>query len=221
MRKPTLFAFCAFYLISYSLLAEQIKVIKVKGRQAIIQSQLPLEEGQTYSIDSGQISQTPEYGSSSFHSRKNSLHLGLNLHSISGDTIQENAVNFKGMFGWNFDSFEFGPMFSYESLDLGAGTTQTIKGGIYGDFNIERNKSPANFILGPTLHASFGAKNFPSGGSANILGVDAGGFFKWFLFETSTALRLDLTYRYQKISSPTADVTVSGFATTGYLSFYF
>ena len=221
MSKSTLCFLGVFFLIPNFLFAEQIKVIKVKGRQAIIQSQFPLEEGQTYTVDSGQISKNPEYGNPTFHSRKNSLHLGFNLHSIKGDTLQENSIDFKGMFGWNFDSFEFGPMLNYASLDLGAGATQTVVGGVYGDFNIERNRAPANFIIGPTGSASFGAKNFPSGGSANVLGVDAGGFVKWFLFESAAALRFDVTYRFQKISSPTADVTVSGFATTGYLSLYF
>jgi len=215
------FLLTSLFFLGTSLHAEEIKVIKVKGRQAIIQSQIPLEEGQTYTIDGGAISQNPNYAGSFTQIRKNSLSLGLNLYSIKGDTVQENAIDFKGLFGWNFDFFEFGPMLSYKSLDVGAGATQTVTGGAYFDFNIERNKAPQSFLIGPTASASFGVRNFPSGGSANILGFDIGGFLKWFLFNSSTALRFDLTYRYQKISSPTAEVAVSGFATTGYLSFYF
>ncbi len=204
---------------SSSIYATQITVKKVKGRQAIVESNIPLDEGQTYELQKDQIAVDVNF--SPVQQRKNSLQLGAELQSVSGSNVQDNRINLTARYGWNFEIFEFGPMMTYQSVDLGAGTDSDFLGGGYFDYNLQKNRAPQIFLWGPTISAEFGAKQFKSGSSANIMNVDPGAFVSWFFANSSAALRAEVFYHYQKITTTTTDTSLSGFKSKAYLVFYF
>lgn len=194
-------------------------VKKLKGRQAIVESSIPLEVGQTYEIQNDEVA--IDTLSTKNQIRNNSLQLGAQLQSLSGTNIQDNEMSFNGRYGWNFETFEGGPTLTYESVDLGAGTDSTFLVGGYIDYNLTKNKSPNIMIWGPTASVEFGSKQFKAGGSASLLNIDGGGFLTWFMAQSSTALRVDGKYHIQKISTTTTETTLSGFKSNIYLIFYF
>lgn len=206
-------------LIPLSTNAVTVTVKKIKGRQAIVESSIPLEEGQSYELQNDEVA--IDALTTKNQIRKNSLQLGAQLQSLTGTNVQQNEMGFSGRYGWNFENFEGGPTLTYESIDLGAGTDSTILVGGFIDYNLTKNKSPNIMIWGPTASVDFGSKQFKAGGSASLLNIDGGGFLTWFMAQSSTALRIDGKYHIQKISTTTTETTLSGFKSNIYLILYF
>jgi hypothetical protein len=217
--KTYLFLVPILFILSSTSQATQITVKKVKGRQAIVETGLPLEEGQTYELQKDQIAVDVNF--LPVQQRKNSLQLGAEFQSVNGSSVQDHRVSLTARYGWNFELFEFGPMMTYQSVDLGAGTDSDFLGGGYFDYNFQKNRAPQIFLWGPTMSAEFGAKQFKSGASANLMNLDPGAFVSWFFANSAAALRAEAVYHYQKITTTTTDTTLSGFKSKAYLVFYF
>ncbi len=217
--KTHLFLITFIFGIASSTFATQITVKKVKGRQAIVESNVPLDEGQTYELQKDQIAIDVNF--SPKQQRRNSLQLGGELQSMTGSSTQDNRMSLAARYGWNFETYEMGPMLTYQSIDLGAGTDSEFLAGGYFDYNLQKNKSQQTFLWGPTVSAELGAKQFKSGSTANILNLDPGGFLSWFFANSSAALRIEAVYHYQKISTTTTEATLSGFKAKTFLVFYF
>ncbi len=217
--KTHLFLISFIFVLGSPMFATQITVKKVKGRQAIVESNIPLDEGQTYELQKDQIAVDVNF--SPTQQRKNSFQFGAELQSVNGSSVQDNRISIAARYGWNFEIFEFGPMITYQSVDLGAGTDSDFSGGGYFDYNLQKNRAPQMFLWGPTVSTEFGAKQFKSGASANLMTVDPGVFVSWFFANSSAALRAEAVYHYQKITTTTTDTMLSGFKSKAYLVFYF
>ena len=217
--KIKLILFLSLVLFYQSSQAISLTVKKLKGRQALVETSIPLEEGQTYELQTDTIS--IDTLNTKNQIRKNTFQAGVQIQSLSGATVQDNEIFMSARYGWNFEIFEVGPTLIYQSVDLGAGTDSTILAGGYFDYNIAKNKYPKIFIWGPTLSAEFGSKQFNAGGSASLINFDGGAFVTWFLAQSQTALRVEAKYHSQKISTSASDTTLSGFKSDVYLAFYF
>lgn len=218
MSKSKIFIFTVFMIVQ-SVQASTVTVRKIKGRQAIIETSAALEVGQTYELQNEQIS--IDANGIKSQSRKNSLQLGAELQSLTAANVQDNRIFISARYGWNFEYFEIGPTISYQSIDLGAGTDSDFFAGGYFDYNIQKNKNQTMYVWGPTFNLEVGTKQLKSGGSASLMNADLGGFLTWYLSGTSTALRIQGAYHYQKITTPTTDTALTGLMSKAYLVFYF
>lgn len=210
--------------VTEPLKAEKIKVKKVKGTQAVIETVSPLEEGQTYELVSDPISQDVDYKSSVLLSRRNSLTIGGQLDFLRSDSLSQNRLSLQARYGWNFSTLEVGAFFEATSLDQGAGATTTMLGGGYFDYNLIPNRDPKKIIYGPFALIGIGSTSYPSstaGGSVSTLQTNFGGFFSYFIGTSTTALRGELYGTYQQVNTTAQQSSLTGLGARGLLVFYF
>lgn len=205
-------------------MAEKIKVKKVKGNTAIIETVVPLEEGQTYDLDSSPISGDVDYKVSALKTRQNSLSFGSSFEYVKSDLSQNSEFNLQLRYGWNFSNIEFGVSALAGMLDQGAGSTTTLLAGGYFDYNLVNNRDPNNFIYGGFVLLATGSTQYPSsqtGGSSSKTESNLGGFLTYFLSESNTAIRAEGFYNYQQINTTAQQNSVAGFGARALLVFYF
>lgn len=210
--------------VTEPLKAEKIKVKKVKGTQAVIETVSPLEEGQTYELVSDPVSQDVDYKSSVLLSRRNSLTIGGQLDFLRSDNLSQNRLSLQARYGWNFSTLEVGGFFEATSLDQGAGATTTMLGGGYFDYNLIPNRDPKKVIYGPFVLIGIGSTSYPSstaGGSVSTLQTNFGGFFSYFVGTSTTALRGEIYGTFQQVNTTAQQSSLSGLGARGLLVFYF
>lgn len=211
-------------LATSTSMAEKIKVKKVKGSSAVIESTLPLEEGQTYEITPTNVSQDVDYKGSTIKSRQNSLSFGGSLEYLKSDLLQSNTMTVQGRYGWNFSNLEAGLVIELSSVDLGNGATTSFIGGGYFDYNLVTNRDPRDLIYGPFVLLATGSTQYPSsatGGSSTKLASNVGGFATYFLGGSSTAVRGEAFYNYQQINTTAVQNSVAGFGMRFLLEYYY
>ncbi len=204
--------------------AEKVKVKKVKGNQAVIETLTPLEEGQSYELALEPVSQDVNYKQSLNKTRDNSLTFGTSYEYIKSDLLQRSQFNLQARYGWNFSSVEFGVLIDLTSLDQGSGATNQYSAGGYFDYNLVANREPNQLIYGPFALAAAGSTQYPTsqtGGSSSTIRTNAGGFLTYFLSGSTTALRGEGFYNYQQINTTAQQNSVAGFGLRGLLMFYF
>lgn len=213
-----------FLIFSNTASAEKIKVKKVKGTQAVIETVNVLEEGQTYDLNSESVSQDIDYKTSVLQSRRNSLTLGGQLNFLRSDSSQTNQFSLQARYGWNFSSVEAGTFIEASSQDVGAGATTTILGGGYIDYNVIPNRDPKKMIYGPFGLIGIGSTSYPSstaGGSVSTLQTNFGAFLSYFIGSSNTALRGEVYGTYQQVNTTAQQSTLTGLGARGLLVFYF
>ena len=201
--------------------AQKIKVKKSKGKTALVETSTPLEEGQTYDLQTSLISADVDYLQPGFKSRKNSFTFGFNFSALKGDAAQENSFSAQGRYGWNFSYVELGLVSEIGYSDLGAGATTNFLGGGYFDYNLLSNRDSRNFIYGPFALLAIGSRQFSAGGSAGLLTVNGGGFFSYFLNNNSLAARIEAYFEHRQINASVGQGSLSGFGSRALLVFYF
>ncbi len=204
--------------------AQKIKVKKTRGNQSVIESSVPLEEGQVYDLAVEPLSQNVDYKATGLRSRQNSFSIGGSIYSLRGDEYQRNSIALQGRYGWNFSMLEFGVVTGFTSEDLGAGATSEFLAGGYFDYNLVPNRDTKNLVYGVVGVLTFGSRQFPAttgGGSATTLDLNAGGFISWFINSSAMALRAEVFFDYQQISTTTKQTNVTGFGSRALMVFYF
>lgn len=213
-----------FTLTSLFAKAETFTVKKTKGRQAVIESSVPLIEGETYIIQpikqSGLISEDVSYPKSN-RSRENSFSAGINSSFFKADNLQEHEIDIEGRYGWNFDDYEAGPLLHINLLDEGAGFNTDFYVGGYFDYNITANVNREDVVYGVTAQAFGGNREFTNGSSSQIFAMGAGGFLSWFLMGSSTALRFEGIAESKKIATSTTSASAIGFVGKMLFVFYY
>ncbi|MBC7421302.1 MAG: hypothetical protein H7328_11290 [Bdellovibrio sp.] len=211
-------------LFSSSAWSQKIMVKKTKGKNSIVESSIPLEEGMVYDLQTAPISENVNYQTKGLKSRQNSMMVGGSFVSLKGTDYQKNAGSLQLRYGWNFTQLEFGAAGEVKSTNLGAGATTDFLLGGYFDYNLITNRDPKPFIYGPFAFAGFGSVESPAskgGGSASILDSNLGGFITWFLSGSSAAIRVEGYFDYQQINTSLKQTDVMGFGTRGFLVYYF
>ena len=201
--------------------AQKIKVKKIKGNTALIEMSTPLEEGQSYDLQTTSLSMDVNYSNPSSNLRSHSLTLGLDFSSLKGETVQENSFSAQGRYGWNFSNLELCVVGGAGYLDTGAGAIIDFSSGGYLDYNLIPNQGVRSAIYGPFGLLTFGSKQFSAGGNANLLTLNGGGFFSYFIHETSTALRLEGFINLKQVNAAVGQSSLTGFGGRGLLVFYY
>lgn len=216
--------FTAFTITSLSHAAESFTVKKTKGRQAVIESSIPLVEGETYIIQtskqSGLISEDVTYPRSN-RSRENSFSAGINSSFFKADNLQEHQIDIEGRYGWNFGDYEVGPLLHIGLLDEGAGFNTDFYVGGYFDYNITPNVGREEMVYGVTAQAYGGNREFTNGASSQVLAMGAGGFLSWYLMGSTTALRFEGLVQSKKIATSTTSASAIGFVGNMIFAFYY
>lgn len=210
--------------VSGTATAEKIKVRKVKGNSAVIETTTPLEEGQTYELAVEPVSQDVDYKQGVLKQRENSVTFGLSYEYIKSDLLQRSKLDLQFRYGWNFGSIEAGVLVGASSLDQGAGATTSYLGGGYFDYNLVQNREPNKVIYGPFVLVATGSTQYPSsgtGGSSTLLMANTGGFLTYFFGNSTTAARMEAFYDYQQINTSAVQNSVAGFGLRGLLVYYF
>ncbi|QDK38276.1 hypothetical protein [Bdellovibrio sp. NC01] len=205
--------------------AQKIKVRKVQGNKAIVEFTGNLNQGSTYDL----ISPDEFGGEEASNNRKYVVGVNFAMTNTKADaanSVNITTFNLAARFGWNFGSFEIGPMVGYASTiaDL---TSTTYKLGAFADFNIIPNIPGEAFLYGIGGTGSFGQHD---PGSDTVVGdykydlfeAFVGPFVKWFPTGGPYGFRLDAGYIYQRQSTNTiGTIAVSGFAGNFGLFAYF
>lgn len=222
--QPILFVLIANLFVTQVAFAQKIKVRKTKGNSAIIESTIPLEEGQTYDLQTESIVQDVNYKTSGFKSRQNSMTVGGSFVTLKADDYSKLAYSLQGRYGWNFTAVEFGIVGQVNSTDVGAGATTDFSLGGYFDYNLISNRDPQSFIYGPFALATYGTTQYPAttgGGSTTTLEGNVGGFLTYFIANSSTGLRVEGYFDYLNVVTSLKQTGISGFGMRGLLIFYF
>lgn len=218
--KKWLLAYVIFFLTPTSF-AQKIKVQKVKGNQAVIEfTSGTLQSGQVYELAPHELSQSYEAESS----RNYLLALSFSLLNTKSDTINaenETDISLTGKLGWNYGSFELGPLASFASDSTGSITSNTYKVGAFIDFNVIANAPGEAFLYGIGGTGSLGQLE-SSGLKRDLIDFFVGPFIKWFPSGNRVGIRIDAGYIYQKQSGGIGtDTTVTGLATNVDILTYF
>jgi hypothetical protein len=204
--------------------ADQIKVRKVKGKNAIVESSIPLEEGQVYEIVPEPVSADVDFKTEGLKSRSNSLSFGSQFSYLKSDTTESTNFSLQVRYGWNFSSLEVGALISGSSVDTGSGATTAYSLGGYFDYNLVNNRDPRKTVYGAFALAAFGSSQPPgssTAGSTQTVEGDAGAFLTYFIGDSTTALRGEGYFVYQQSNTSTLNSNITGAGARGLLIFYF
>ena len=188
--------------------ASQATVIKVKGRQAIVQ--FPADyvpaAGDKVEVAPAEGMNTPIDPSSG--SRAHTIGVSANISLISnsssgnsGSSSSSTNINVTGLYGWNFEIIEVGPTLGLSYKSSNGASATSFQGGGFIDYNLLPNKAGVKFVAGVGAQAYVGSSSPSSGSSTSLLGIAGGGQFKWFCFGHQTALRGDLLADYERQGS--------------------
>ncbi|WP_413942890.1 hypothetical protein [Bdellovibrio sp. HCB-162] len=202
--------------------AQKIKVRRVKGNQAVIEfSGGSLQSGQVYELAPDEFADS----SVSTTSRKYVIALSASLMNTKSDAAgaqNETDLSLTGKFGWNFGSYEFGPLLTYASDQVGSITTTSYKVGGFADYNLISNTPGEAFLYGIGGTASIGQIDGGSGSKRDLMDFFVGPFVKWFPTGSNVGFRLDVGYIYQKQSGGVgSEATISGLASAVGILAYF
>lgn len=203
--------------------AQEAKVIKVKGQQAIVQfpkGHKPYA-GETIDLsgggggDAGGAGTTGGGGSTG--PREHSIGAAAEISSISSSnnvkgssSTSTTTIALEGRYGWNAVTMEYGPLAALSRTSTDSGSSMTLKAGGFFDYNLVPNTAGAEMVYGLGAEAYVGQTSPSSGDSATLMGFAGGGFLKWFLLKTPTAFRGDLQYQYDRSSAGQVTTTTSG-----------
>ncbi|MFZ3231596.1 MAG: hypothetical protein WA160_15415 [Pseudobdellovibrio sp.] len=201
--------------------AQKIKVKKVKGKTALIETSYPLEEGKTYDLQTDIVSSDVNYSHPGFKSRQNSFTVGATFGYLKGSSITSTAYSLQGRYGWNFSYIEFGVVGQLDYIDRGAGSATNLAGGGYFDYNLVTNRDSKNLIYGPFALMTIGSAQTLSGSSSSVVDLNGGGFLTLFLVQSTAALRAEGYFDYQQSSATTGQNNSMGFGGRGLLIVYF
>lgn len=200
--------------------SSSITVKKIRGKQAIVELNAPLEEGKTYQIETEKITLETDF-SEQFKSRYNSISIGADLSFFSGTKTLDNNFSFIGKYGWNYTNFEFGPVVNLQVYDKGFGTSTTYLLGGYFDYNYIPNKAPCELIFGPSVQLLLGNRTFETGGSAQLSQAQLSLFLTWYINNSPLALKSELGYQIRRVTSSTGENDLSGVVSQIYMAYYF
>lgn len=222
MLKTMLYGLWSCLFFYSAAKADTFTVKKIKDNHAIIESDIPLEVGKTYTIDSENLVFNEHTSKqANIKSRLNAIHLGAHLQFLNGDSILENTFSINGKYGWNHLVFEFGPQLKIAGADLGSGYNIDSLVGGYFNYNLVKNKFPTDLIYGPSFQLLLGSSQLSGGGSAQLVEATALGFITWFINQTSIALNTEFGWRLKKITSTKSDTMASGLTASLNLVYYF
>lgn len=206
-------------------LAQEARVIKVKGQQAIVTfpNGVKPQVGQMIDLNAGTVDGGSSMGTGS---RDFTVGGSASLSFLNNSSTSKSTTLFaiEPRFGWNMKQMEFGPtaILSYSSTD---GRTIRIMGaGGFFDFNFVPNVSKTQFVYGVGGDLKYYQTSDTVAGtetSTTDLVLFGGGQAKYFLFSDNVAVRGDVGYYYDRNTTPSTSSNNSGLlAKVGFYYYY-
>ena len=204
--------------------ATKIKVKKVKGQMAVVQFQGKMLDGENYLLVPGDGSEKDlRTGPRNYR-----LGVSLNFTSLKTKTssieYNPNEFTINSDFGWNYESYELGPILGYSSSSTGfGGSTTYLTVGAFYDYNFTDNKDPISYLFGTGLRLTY-VNITPASGSSGLYNmiVYPNLFWKWWAFGHSTAFKADIGYDIENgKDSAASSVSTSGIKSTAAILLYF
>lgn len=202
-RTVMLLAFALVGSFDAQAKGSKIKVMKAKGRRAIVQfpTAAPpvgttLQVLSSHGDEEGEESEETDEDSDAEGSRRSGYRdYYIGLGSNFTKTMAEGSsatFSVNGSFGWNFEDFELGPFLSFTK----SSGDPSFGAGLAFDWNFAiNNKDPNIFVPGLVLKGNFGA------GAATSFGGQVGLFMKLFVLrQSATAIRADFLFDISKTS---------------------
>lgn len=218
--RQLILIFTMMTLCSASAYAQKIKVRKVKGNSAIVESNSPLNQGGVYDL----ISQDQFGGEDEPANRNYSLGFNFNFSNTKSDAANATSrtdATFIGRFGWNLATWEFGPLVRFVMTHANDATTTTWGLGGFGDYNFTPNITNEAFIFGLTGWGSFGNEDRGTGTKVDLVDVFGGLFVKWFPTASSACFRVDFGYLYERQTVTGGYYTSTGLSASAGIYAYF
>lgn len=229
-----LYSLCFVLALGFSLHAQEAKVLKAKGRRALIELApgQSLQPGQIINLGSGDDLSLDSSSSRS----PSSVSVGSREHSIGGSasllmssastgtgSISYTVLNVTGRYGWNKAKYEYGPEFSIMNANGSSASTtgsSAYSVGGFFDFNFIPNVPGKSMTYGLGGNLDIGSTS-SGGNSSSLLDLFAGGNLKWFPLGNSVALRGDVGLNYVRTSGNNATITDTGLlAKAGFEIYY-
>jgi hypothetical protein len=206
--------------------AQQAKVIKVKGQQAIVQfpNGVPPVVGEMIPVGGSEV-QT-ETGAKPRGSRAHVLAVAGQIYFTNNSATSNSTTGFKlrGSYGWNQEIFEFGPLAELDYASTTGQSSRTLLGGGFFDFNFVPNKPGVETVYGVGATADAGQQTTTTGSTdltSSEFDLFAGANAKWFGLSDNVALRADAGFQMVRTSVNGQATTNSGLQILAGLSFYF
>jgi hypothetical protein len=223
--------------------AEQARIIKIKGNQAIVQfpPDAKFEVGQAVEIAGHDSSYAR---SNAGEAKSYTLGLSGSLTSLSLDESRSNVSpagystlfpstskssttgSLVARFGWNRSLIEFGPLLETQLGLSGWDQRKAFLAGGFFDFNFAPNNGSNTFIYGVGAEGEVGYLTGTYTVLVNSANVDvttsgpkykgAGGVFvKWFAHQLPVAVRVDLQYSYDRTTENWSAPATTNTSVTG------
>ncbi len=213
-------------ICSLSTFAQEAKIIKLKGRKAIIRLPKGHNLSRGDSIDLGGSGASSSLQASGIPKNKNFLALGFSLQNITssydtGFTIDSQIFTMSTLYAiQQKKEFEYGVYFNYYSYTFGVAESDYLALGPFLDYNFKPFKAGKSVIV-PYARGTVAFVSATEGaesGSGFEFGLSGGG--KWFVF-AQAGVALELRLYGNSISGTTAtrddSATILGAYLFGYL----
>ncbi len=206
--------------------ADQPRIIKVKGQQAIVQfpqGTTPivgesLSPGGSGSSDSGSHSGA---GSRDHSLRMTIADLGIYTVSNGGGsrtqfdfaTGSQAGPTYEVAYGWNLQNMEFGPVATLQYFSKTGESDRNINAGGFFDFNFVPNVIGQTFIYGVGAEVTFGQQTQTLAGgtdqTTSLLDLELLGTAKWFGLSDHFAVRGDAGFDMNRSTPPSGTATTA------------
>jgi len=184
--------------------AQEAKVIKVKGQQAIVTfpNGVKPQVGQMINLGGGAVN--GEEAGVGTGSRSTTLGLtgDLSILSDSASSSTITSLSLFGRYGWNNETMEFGPIGQIAYTSYTNYSSRTLAAGGFFDFNFVPNKSGVRMVYGVGGDARFGQSSTQIASTpestSTVMDFFVGGNVKYFGWSDSTAIRADAGLEYDR-----------------------
>ncbi|MES2856842.1 MAG: hypothetical protein V4692_13300 [Bdellovibrionota bacterium] len=220
--------------LSLPAFAQQARVIKTKGYQAIVQ--FPEGEkprvGQMINIaeDDGVVSEPGRAIGTGKRAHLLALQGELSMLSVStsgGATSTSDTrttISVTGRYGWNFENWEAGPLGTFTMTTGSDYSNRVMSVGGFFDWNLVPNRAGTVFVYGAGGSLEVGQTSQTIGSTqtdTSLLSGFGGGQMKWFGLSENVAIRADAGLLYSQSSVGSSKTTNMGFKGLAGISFYF
>lgn len=211
----------AILLLTELAFGQTAKVLKVKGRNAVVafpEGHEP-EVGDTISLKKG----GERTGTGS---RDYTLGLSGSLAMISDSRTSKNTTTLAvdGRFGWNMAQYEAGPIGEFRYSTADDRSSRTLGLGGFFDFNFIPNVAGEELVYGAGVEGTYGQSTVTTASvenSSTEMAFFGGLFAKWFGLG-NFGVRGDAGYEYVRANTQSGTtVTSSGFLVKAGLQVYF
>ena len=141
---------------------------------------------------------------------------------VSSVDTTSNIFSLDLTYGWNHESFEYGPILQYGFNRQSLTDQSTLEIGGLIDYNFSKNIVQNEWVSGLRLTAAVGQQdNSAQKSAANTSRIEPAFVVKWFGLSTNLAAVGSLSYRMMTVSLDSGSTTISGLAAQIGIQTYF